>query len=418
MGFALSIWTLRATAFLTVFSLYAHTILGLPAAQVTPVIAGMIAACLLVAGALEAGRLRLDGHLDAGRMFSALTLSGAVLLMAISAMAGFVSRNPSTQEVGVAALQIGVPALIILSPNRLRLISLISLFCIGFAVLDACANLLAVVHIVDLQQYSGRMTDEGLLVRYPGLSGNTHAAGIVAMIAIIALCLRATKARPGAIVLYVSLMSLLISSLILIDARRYTVESLVASGWILAPRLRKIHPLVVILMLSGPALWGTFNNILDPTDDLRARLMQHGFYQSLQHPLLGRGVTYVPPTYDQPGYQTLAAEGVTESGFLDMAIAYGYPAALAFLFGSIAALSAIRRRISAPVVLVTLMTGELFYGTPLNGFIGSVLFYSSLIFIIQDEFKLDPIRSSIERSKEFGSSSLGSQEPRDQSILA
>src|SRR5579875_1262785 len=160
------------TGFLTVVSLYAHTLVGMPSDVVTPILAGLIAACLWLIGVLEAGRLRIDFGNGALRTASTLCLALSLIMMSGSALVGFAGHGLKAQEFGVFAIQVGIPVLVVLNPQRLKLIKAISVFCIFFAFLDLMANALALVHLVDLSHYSGRITENGVVTRYPGISGN------------------------------------------------------------------------------------------------------------------------------------------------------------------------------------------------------------------------------------------------------
>ena len=382
------------TGFLTVVSLYAHTLVGLPSVIVTPVLAGMIAASLWLVGVLEAGRLRINTGHGALRTASMLCLALSLIMMSASALVGFADRGVKAQEVGVFAIQVGIPVLVALNPRRLELIKAISMFCIAFASADLLANVLALFHIVDLSHYSGRLTEAGVVIRYPGLSGNTHASGLVAMIAIVALSFRASRPGNRFRLVQLIIIAALFCSLILVDARRYLVEAAVGAVVILIPVLRRVPSLILVATIAGSALWATFRNVLDPLDDTRARLMIHGFYRALNHPVLGNGATYVPPSYDQPGYENLAAAGVTESGILDLAIAYGMPAALLFYLACLLVIIPPRRRLSLPLIMATLLAAEMAYGTPISGFLGAILFFLCIIFLQQDEKRYEEAEES------------------------
>ena len=277
------------------------------------------------------------------------------------------------------ALQVGAPVLLSLNPRRLELIVAIGVICVAFAMIDAAANLLAVGRVVELAVYSGRLGVDGVRLRYPGLSGNTHAAGLVAMVAIVSLGARLRRAAPPRSMLYAVAIAVLFGSMILIDARRYTALAALGLVVILYKPARRVPAALIATLVAGAAVWAIFRTIFDPADDLRARLMLEGLARAAEHPILGRGPAYLDPSAFQPGFQALATEGVTESGVLDLAVAYGIPAVTLLIAACMLALSTRRRAQSTPLVILTLLTAELAFGNPLTGFLGAVLFFACLL---------------------------------------
>ncbi len=376
-----AIWT---TAFAAVFSLYAHTFFGLSSTVVTPVIALIIAVGLSSGTILEISIFKIfDRDL---RRTASLTLTVlAVILMTASTVRSASYRNLSLQEWGVFSLQVALPILLMLNSRRAELVGAIAVFCIGFSLLDALANFLAWGHLIELSEYSGRIEDDILRVRYPGISGNTHAAGLVAMVAIFSLTIRLLRASMNLKIPIAALIIIIFASLVLIDARRYTGMSAVGVSILLLPALRHIPAWAYSIALAAWAVYGTMTNVFDPGDDLRARLMISGYHRVLNHQLIGTGPVYVDSSSDQSGYSALEAMGVTESGFLDLAISYGLPAALLLITACLFSLAADRRTVSIFSVLLTVFTAEFAFGNPVSGFLSAILFYSSLIFIQQDE---------------------------------
>ncbi|MBV8594165.1 MAG: hypothetical protein JOZ27_07695 [Caulobacteraceae bacterium] len=380
-----------ATAFLAVFSLYAHIFVGLPSGVVTPIIAGLIALCVIVTTALLAVPY-------AERQFGQtplrwLSLPFLLVFLVGAAMSTFwaaAGRGLSVQDWGVFAVEVGLAVAMLVHPARSTLLRDIGTVAVFFAIADAGANFLAREGIIQLSEYSGRLDADGLRIRYPGLSGNTHAAGIVAMVAIFRI-VDSWQQRPPSFdkVLGLGLVVLLFASMIQIDARRYT--DMAAVGIFLALFPLSQLPGVSLLTVGGiaaSAIWGTFHNIFDGDSDLRARLMTDGYHVATRHPLLGAGPAYIEPSsIVVSSYQTLSAAGVTESGFLDLSIAYGIAATTALVLSALCVLSAWHHRYTFPTLILLALTTELAFGNALTGFLGAILFFASLGFLMQDECK-------------------------------
>ena len=378
-------YTTWFTAFAAVFSLYAHTVLGLPSSIITPLVALAIAGGLYLGTMLEVDRLHVGAGGGPWRLASIICAGLAIIAMAGSTVIGFFARGMSVQDWGLFAVQVGLPVLLLLNPRRLELIAALGAICAGFAIIDAVFNFLAAGHVIDLAVYSGRLDADGLRVRYPGLTGNTHAAGVIAMVGIFSLAMRLLRATPARKAIYAIAIAVLFGSMILIDARRYTGMAALGLIVILAPPARAFPAFLTATLVGGWAVVATFNNVFDPDDDLRSRLMVSGFHRALGHPTIGGGAAYIDPAAIKPGFEALSAAGITESGALDFAIAYGIPAAVLLIAACLFALAARRRLQSIPVVLLTMFTAELAFGNPLTGFLGAILFYASLLYLQQDE---------------------------------
>ncbi len=116
--------------------------------------------------------------------------------------------------------------------------------------------------------------------------------------------------------------------------------------------------------------------------------MLKGLGDALSHPLLGSGPAWRDTSGLEATYQSLAGAGVTESGFLDLSIAYGVPSAALFLLAAVLALVATRSRLTSPAVMLSMLTAELAFGDSLTGFLGAVLFFTSLTICQRDELRL------------------------------
>ena len=70
---------------------------------------------------------------------------------------------------------------------------------------------------------------------------------------------------------------------------------------------------------------------------------------------------------------------------LDFTIAYGMPAALLLLASCVFALSARRSFHSWPVVMLTVLSGQLAFGESLGSLLGSITFWAALTYCQRDE---------------------------------
>ncbi|HEY5410622.1 MAG TPA: hypothetical protein VIJ94_07835, partial [Caulobacteraceae bacterium] len=221
-------WIVAAGA---VGSLYAPTLTGLGAALTTPVLAGAIAAGLIgLAGAQVLGGAAdfRPTILGGARGVSVGLLALAVAAFALSGAVGAFTRGLTVNDWGLLALQAGTPVLLTLSGRRAELLRALGAVCIVFATVDMAANLAAFAHLIELPAYSGRLTSEGVRLRYPGLSGNSLASGLVAFTAVAFLASGVDGRMRGALIARIALIGALLVSLSLIDARRYLVLAALA----------------------------------------------------------------------------------------------------------------------------------------------------------------------------------------------
>ena len=110
-----------------------------------------------------------------------------------------------------------------------------------------------------------------------------------------------------------------------------------------------------------------------------------GAARALAHPLLGAGAAWRDSAALAPGFGGLEGAGVTESGLLDLSIAYGALATALLVFSALAALAAKRPTRSLPPVLLTLLTAELAFGDSLTGFVGAIVFFAALTHCQRDQ---------------------------------
>ncbi len=369
-----------AAAILAVGSLYANGAVEPDAESLTPTIAVALAGCLAGLALLGLFDLRTPRITSTLRMASAGCVLLALIGFAVSMVASTRDRDLDLKDWGLFALQAGTPVLLFVSTKKRDLLQALGLVCVAFAAVDMIANFAGALGLISLPTYSGRLEDTGIRIRYPGLSGNTHAAGLVAFVAVSFLAWGFGSKRWAPLLVRAPLIAGLLGSLWLIDARRYLGMALVAVIIAAIRPLQRIPPALVAAGVAGVALESVFVIGID-VDDVRVRLLTDGAREALSHPFLGDGALYRDPAALAPVYEALAREGVTESSFLDFAIAYGLLATGLFFLGALLALCAKRERQTWPVFVLALATAEFVFGTALTGFLGALLFYASLAWV-------------------------------------
>jgi hypothetical protein len=355
-----------ATAFAIVASLYAPAVLGTSSRITTPVFAVVIACGLTILAVLQFSWRPVSPTMTPVRLLSATCLALAILGFMLSSVEGRFDREYNLNDWGLLALQAGTPLLILCNNRRLQLLDALGCICVGFAYVDMVANLWAALH--------------GAWERDPGISGNTHAAGLVAFVGVAFLAAQEKRwwSWPQ--------IALLFASLCLIDARRYLGMAIIAVPLLSFRPLAKLPLVVVTVAVAAVGLLGTFSTgLLRFGDDLRGDLMQAGLVDALAHPLLGTGPAWRDTSELQATFHSLSGAGVTESGLLDLSIAYGVPAALLLVLSAVLALCVSRSRLTLAPVVLTMLTAELAFGDSLTGFLGAVVFYTALAVSQRDD---------------------------------
>jgi hypothetical protein len=247
-------------------------------------------------------------------------------------------------------------------------------------------------HSIALAQ---RATVFGDIARYPGLSGNTLAAGITAMIACIFLGERAACERgAGKLIALVAIVAIVLD-LQLIDARRYLAAGAGGAVLMAIPWLRRRFPTFGLTIgLACAGLWFSFSSH-DVEEILRADLMAEGWRDAQNVLWLGQGVIYRPPPADV-SYQALWADGITESGFIDLILKYGLLGTSLFVLCILTSIRSVRHKKTMSAVLVAAFVGTLPYSDFLNGVLGSVAFFTALLVLIFEEpLIIQPVTSSL-----------------------
>jgi hypothetical protein len=296
----------------------------------------------------------------------------ATLSVGLSAL----GRSLSIEDLGVIALVLGMPFLAA-AVDRQHVFLWILRLCLAFALVDAAANFLAVLDLVQLD-FAGRIDEIGLVTRYPGLSGNTHAAGLVGFVGFAYLTFLTRRDGFSKSLKWLILAAIILISIVMIDARRYLAMALVCAGFMFSPA-RRIPLIAYTFLLAAVMLTLTFTAPpWDVGNYLRSELMLNGWYNSLGHPLIGEGLSYRGSADLIPTFEVLASAGVTESMVLEFAIAFGMVGAL--LFMTAPALAIVHDRNFTPMaIILAMLTAELFFGGSLRGGLGSMLYYCCLI---------------------------------------
>jgi hypothetical protein len=373
-----------ATAFVVVFSLYAHTVFQTDSTEVTPISAAVIAGGLALSSLFWFRQPVFWKPRGVSRQAGALVFFAAWALFAVLGLVAFQARAPTVYDWGLFLLTVGAPLLLLLNHERMTLLNAVGWWCVAFALADAVANVGGLLGWWEISDAGGRFTEAGRVQRFGGLTGNSHAGGIVCLVAI---CYVATRLRrPGKLFGWLSaagLLVALVASLYLTDARRYLGEAVVAAVLLALPWGRFVPMSLVAAGLGAFGVGFAFTHF-DSENNQRADLMAVGWREAQNHIWTGEGLFYrAPPTGVE--FNDLWNAHVTESGVLDLAIAFGWLSTALLILAVILALAGRRAKLTWPAVILAVFTGELAYGNPIDGFLGAILFFGSLIFVLCEE---------------------------------
>jgi len=363
------------------FALYGHVVVGLQFDNlVAPIGTAVTAAALVLLTLFGAGARQSTGfNRNAPAWY---LLIAALLWFSVETAMAMLGRPISVNDLGVAFLVVGIPFMLI-AVDRTALLLLISKLCLGLALLDAVVNLLAYLNLVTIE-LTARVEDFEVIKRYPGLTGSTMAAGLVAFVAMIYVASRVKDSRGGMRIVLVALLAVVIASMVAIDARRYLAMGIYGSALILCPTPR-VPMLAHTVALATIMLVATFSaGAGDVGNLLRAQLMLHGVDQALAHPIVGEGLFYRADLDIAPNFNALVSSGVTESTILDYAIAGGVVGAVLFLL-PICWVLARSSRYDAQSVILAMMGAELCFGGSVHGLLGALVFYLCLVGVIWDD---------------------------------
>jgi len=386
-----STWVQRglawATAFAAVFAFYAHTFLGLPSYQVTPISAAVVAFGLVSMAYL--GFLDLQHHRSEtpARWISSMLLALALFLALLSTVGHAFADVVLVPEWGVAGVTFGVPVLVGFCGVRGEFLRAIGVMCVVFATLDLTFNILDYFGIAHLVSHVGGVgSSYGL--HYLGAAGSTFAAGLVGFLAVSFVASGFASGSLAANLARMAVVAAFIGSLYLTGTRTYLAASLVSAAIFILPANRRAPLVIFGGALAALFIYMTFNFASGDRDNaLRSLLLLDGVEDALRHPILGSGPSYIESGSLIASYQQLHEVGVVESGIAQFAIFYGLPAAAALVAASLAAQAAGRRFQSFASVVLCLLTSVLAFGTPIGSFLGSIAFYTALIYCQRDELR-------------------------------
>jgi hypothetical protein len=374
------------TALALLATLYGHTLLGLDRLVVTPLASGVFLLCLLADTSLSRLRPRALQTSSSGRALAAgLALASWVLCLSIT-LAHYTVEAPSVRDLGLLAIRSGLPVLLLLNTDRPGLLRRIAAVCVCCAFADLVWNLAIFEGVIAPDDVASRATQAGArIARYPGASGAILSAGEVGLIAVCALASKVNSARSVLVRLACAiLIALILADFIAIDTRRYFGETLVGATVLLIPAVRRRIPLPLVAVgLAAVFLWLTFNSA-ELENVQRSNLMAVAWSEARQGLWLGSGLHYRASPMGHT-FQSLWASGTTESGFIDFIIAYGLPATLVFVAGSLFALSTRRSSVTYAPVLLALLTADLECSDTLESFLGGTVFFLCLLYVIFDE---------------------------------
>lgn len=281
----------------------------------------------------------------------------------------------------------GVPVLIGFCNARGELLRAIGIVCVGFGCVDLAFDLLDYSGILHLANHVGE-PGSGYGLHYLGAAGSTLAAGLVGFLAVSFV---ASGFATGSLVsnaVRIVLIATFMGSIYLTGTRTYLAASLASATLFVLPMNRRAPLVVCGVAIAALFLYMTFNSAIGDHDNaLRSMLLLDGFDDAMRHPLLGSGPSYIDSGSLFATYQWLHSLGVVESGFAQFAIFYGLPAAVALMAASLTAQGARRPQQSFASVVLCLITAIFAFGSPIGSFLGSITFYTALIYCQRDELR-------------------------------
>jgi hypothetical protein len=376
-----------ATAFATVFAFYAHSVFQVPSYRVTPLSASAIAGGLVGMAYFGLLQARYFPTESAARQVSSLMLSVALLLAVASTVTHAFADQVLIPEWGVAGVTFGVPVLIILCNVRGELLRAIGVVSLIFAGVDFFADFLEYIGLAHLASHVGKEgSSYGL--HYLGLSNSSYATGLVGFIAICFVNAGFSSGTLLGNLMRMVITAGLVASVYLTGTRTYLAAALAATALLVVPSNGRAPLAICSLAIAGLFLYITFNHPAGDQDDaLRSMLILDGAQSAVLHPILGAGPSYVDTSSLVATYQQLNGAGIVESGIAQFAIFYGMPAAIALVGASLTAQGAWRPKQSFASVVLCLITAVFAFSSPIGSFLGSITFYTALIYCQRDELR-------------------------------
>jgi hypothetical protein len=225
-------------------------------------------------------------------------------------------------------------------------------------------------------------------LHYQGAAGSSFAAGLVGFLAIsFVMSDFSSSAIHGKIARGLVAVAL-IGSIYLTGTKTYLATALFSTAIFVIPANRRIPLVVCGAGVSILFLYVTFNYAAGDTDNqLRSMLILDGLDGAKRHPVLGVGPSYIDTTSLHATYQQLHSAGVVESGLFQFAIFYGLPSAICLVTSSCLSQAAIRPKQSFSSVVLCMITSILAFNPAIGSFLGSITFYTALIYCQRDELR-------------------------------
>ncbi len=377
-------WLRWATGWTLISLFYAHSLFATDTAAVTPAASVILAALMTVTALMGLGALAVDRPPTTFRRGAMFTLVFAISLWVLVSISHYLITPPTSRDLGQFGIYCLIPILLLLNRERAQLVTFVARLCVIMTLADLAYNLLAIVGVVTPLASGGAIFLSGVRVdRHPGISGSILSAGEVALIGVLYSAWR-TRCKPRKIPKagWYLIFGLCALGLHIVIARRYEVAAIVGAAIILIPWARRVPLPIYALIQAGFGLYFTFTS-LDPEEVLRSRLISAAADDVGAMFWFGRGIYTFPPAASQ-AFSDMRVAGVTESGALDLALAFGAPAAALFFVAVALALFAKRASVTWMPVLVTVFAGTFAYNNPL-GFLGSVVFFGALLSAILEE---------------------------------
>jgi hypothetical protein len=374
-----------ATGAAATFAFYAHALLGMPPRSVTPLITALVAGGLVLMALLGFLSMRLVSVPEAMRKASAAMLYLAVALCSVSTISGAFERQMDLLDLGLFVVQVGTPVLLFLCFDRIGLLRALCRISVLFALADLTVNLLTLFHIADIARVDGAGSGYG--AHYTGLPGNSFAEGIVAFVALSYIAAGVPFSRTWERGIRLLLIVALFGSEYLIRARTDIGISIVAVALLMFRSLRRVPAVLVAVLISGTLLFAIFHSAPGNNEErLRTDMMATGFAEAKTHVVVGTGVRYRATQDLVATFHSLRQGGITESGALDFATAYGCLATACLYLSALLALLAPRLRQTLPAVILACLTGAMASTGAFGNFFDSILFYGTLIVCQRDEW--------------------------------
>jgi hypothetical protein len=376
-------WLRWAIGWALIASFYAHSVISADTAIVTPIVVSLILLLMLIEalGWLPTPPPRRPKTL--ARQIGLFLLVTTLGLWILTSVFNFARQPPSLRDLGQFSLYCVIPIFLFLSRGRRELLTFVARLCVIMTLVDLAFNLLVIAGLVAPVTRASFGFNGGDFQRYPGLSGGVLSGGEVALIGVL---YSAWRTRCAAVKIprwgWWLILGLCLLGLSLIDARRYVIGGAIGTVILLVPQARWVPLPLYAIAEAGVGLYATFVGY-QHEQVLRARLMLAAVDDMMNVFWTGKG-PYFTQSVEGSTFLQFWQGHVTESGALDIGIAFGAPAMVLFFASVAITLLARRASLSWIPVLVTVMAGQFAYNNPLS-FLGSVMFFGSLICILVQE---------------------------------